>query len=256
MTTLGVVSFLNARPLIEGLDADRGISLHYAVPSALPSLLRQGQVDAALIPVIDLARGTDAWQRISDACIGCDGETLTVRIFSKTPPEYMTTLYVDEDSHTSIALAQLIWLHRYERRLAFIPTSAASDLNDCEAVLLIGDKVVNAPLVGFEYEIDLGGAWKEWTGFPFVFAVWASSPGNHQVLAAMLNEARDRGVMAAPQIARLMGPSLGWPVELATQYLTQNLVFTLTPRLQAGMRRFLALAAAEGIVPDTAELVG
>jgi chorismate dehydratase len=256
MTTLGVVSFLNARPLIEGLDATRGVSLHYAVPSALPSLLRGGQVDAALIPVIDLARGTDAWQRISDACIGCDGETLTVRIFSRTPPEYMTTLYVDEDSHTSIALAQLIWLHRYERRLAFIPNSAAADLNDCEAVLLIGDKVVNAPLEGFEYEIDLGAEWKEWTGLPFVFAVWAAPAGEHEALAELLNEARDRGVKAAPQIAQLMGPALGWPVELATQYLTQNLSYKLTPRLQGGMRRFLALAAAEGIVPDVTELVG
>lgn len=255
LTTLGVVSFLNARPLIEGLDANMGVSLHYAVPSALPSLLRHGQVDAALIPVIDLARGTDAWQRVSDACIGSDGETLTVRIFSHTPPEYMNTLYVDEDSHTSIALAQLIWLYRYDRRLAFIPSSAAEDLNDCEAVLLIGDKVVNSPLTGFEYEIDLGGAWKEWTGLPFVFAVWAAPAGNNEKLGAMLSVARDRGIVAAPQIAKLMGPLLGWPVELATQYLTKNLIYKLTPQAAAGMQRFLELAAEEGMIPAVPELV-
>ncbi len=258
MTTLGVVSFLNARPLIEGLDADAGISLHYAVPSALPSMLRRGEVDAALIPVIDLARGQDAWERVSDACIGSDGETLTVRVFSKTPPEYMSVLHVDEDSHTSIALAQLIWLYRYERRLAFVPLSAAGDLNDCESVLLIGDKVVNAPLTGFEYEIDLGGAWKEWTGLPFVFAVWAApcgtgvSPANraNEKLADLLNAARDRGVARAADIAGEMGPALGWPADLAREYLTQRLIYTLTPQAQDGMRRFLELAAEEGIVPD------
>src|SRR5580765_7590963 len=171
LTTLGVVSFLNSRPLIEGLDAECGISLHYAVPSAMPSMLRRGEVDAALIPVIDLARNAGRWERISNACIASDGETLTVRVFSKTPPEGMSVLYVDPDSHTSVALAQLIWSYHFERRLVFRPLSAIDDLNEAESVLLIGDKVVNAPLRGFDYEVDLGGAWKAWQGLPFVFAV-------------------------------------------------------------------------------------
>ena len=96
LTTLGVVSFLNSRPLIEGLDAACGVSLHYAVPSALPSMLRRGEVDAALIPVIDalsemvvkigvmLPHGWDA----SDAAFVYrwgpwdDGETLARRLFA------------------------------------------------------------------------------------------------------------------------------------------------------------------------------
>ena len=139
MTTLGVVSFLNAQPLIDGLDGNVGVSLHYAPPSALPSMLRHGDVDAALVPVIDLARGVDAWQRVSDACIASDGETLTVRVFSRVPPEGISELYVDEDSHTSVALARLIWLYRYDRQVTMLPLSSAPDLDRCQAVLLIGD---------------------------------------------------------------------------------------------------------------------
>ncbi len=259
MTTLGVVSFLNSRPLIEDLDAESGISLHYAVPSALPSMLRHGDVDAALIPVIDLARGADRWERISNACIGSDGETLTVRVFSKKPPEAMNILYIDPDSHTSVALAQLIWSYRFDRRLAFRPMSAVEDLNDCEAVLLIGDKVVNAPLQGFEYEVDLGGAWKSWQGLPFVFAVWAAPiettvSSSRMKLIEQLESARDRGVARARRIAEEVGPAHGWPIDLAEDYLLRRLSFTLTPRHLKGMQRFIELAAEDGIIPNVTEL--
>ena len=216
ITNLGVVSFLNARPLIEGLEAEAGIRLHKAVPSALPDMLRRGQVDAALIPVIDLAleidpaRGADsphhsgAWQRISDACIGCDGETLTVRVFSRVPPEEMTLLHVDDDSHTSVALAQLVWSRWYERPLAFAPWSDAAGLDECESVLVIGDKVVTAPLSGFAHEIDLGQAWKEWTRLPFVFAVWAArADRDHARLARRQGAAvRPRAVLLGSRAQR------------------------------------------------------
>ena len=78
---LGVVSFLNAKPLIAGLDADQEIELVFDVPSRLPRLLDDGLVDAALVPIIDLVREGRNWQIVSDACIGGDGETLTVRVF-------------------------------------------------------------------------------------------------------------------------------------------------------------------------------
>ena len=101
---LGVVSFLNAKPLIEGLDSDSRIELVSEVPSRLPALLDERSVDVALVPVIDLADPGRSWRIVSDACIGCDGETLTVRVFSRVPSETVRTLHVDSDSHTSRAL--------------------------------------------------------------------------------------------------------------------------------------------------------
>ena len=172
---LGVVSFLNSRPLIEGLADDPRVSLRFAVPSALPGLLQEGEVDAALIPVIDLASSAGRWQRVSDACIGSDGRTLTVRVFSKVPPEQMEVLHVDPDSHTSVALARLIWANVYCRPLRIEPIVPVDQLRDCESVLLIGDKVVTTPMPWFDYHVDLGDAWKKWTGLPFVFAVWATN---------------------------------------------------------------------------------
>lgn len=253
---LGVVSFLNSRPLIEGLQDDPSVSLQYAVPAALPGMLSDEQVDAALIPVIDLARSGGHWERLSDACIASDGRTLTVRVFSKVRPESMEVLHVDEDSHTSVALARLIWRHVYRRSLRLEPLGPVDHLRDHDSVLLIGDKVATTPMPWFDHHVDLGDAWKKWTGLPFVFAVWvapAEAPSREQT-ARILGQARDRGVARAAEIAAECAPERGWPVNLAVEYLTRALMYRLTPAALAGMSRFVELLAREGILPAAREL--
>ena len=246
---LGVVSFLNAKPLIAGLDAMKDVELIYAVPSRLPPLLDAGAVDVALVPVIDLGRNQSRWQIVSDACIGCDGETLTVRVFSKVPPGEVHTLYVDGDSHTSVALAAVVWKELYGRSLRIMPLLEGEGVSECEAVLLIGDKVVSRRPGGFDVEIDLGAAWKTLTSLPFVFAVWAA-PRELEVakLAPRLEHARNAGVSAAPQIAARFGPAHGWPVALAEEYLMHRLRFTLGDREQRGMTKFIETARASGLL--------
>jgi chorismate dehydratase len=57
MWRLGVVSYLNAKPLIAGLDRASDIKLILDVPSRLAGMLDSGEVDVALVPVIDLVKG-------------------------------------------------------------------------------------------------------------------------------------------------------------------------------------------------------
>ncbi len=255
---LGAVSFLNAKPLVAGLDTDPHIDLVCDVPARLPAMLDNRTVDAALVPVIDLVQEHRRWQILSDACIGCDGETLTVRVFSRIPPEKIRTLHVDGDSHTSVALARIIWREVYDTTLTVIPFQGTETVSECEAVLLIGDKVVNNTLLDYEIETDLGSAWKSLTSLPFVFACWAGQRDRDMdvtALAARLSQARDAGVATARLIAADFGPGLGWPVTLAERYLTARLKFTLGQRQREGLARFLALAKRYDIVPASQELL-
>lgn len=239
---LGAVSYLNAKPLVYGLDQDAGYSVRYDVPARLPTMLDRGIVDTALVPVIDMIAPDRSWKIISDACIGCDGETLTVRVFSRVEAERITRLCVDGDSHTSIALADVIWRERFGRGLHIEPYRAGDDT--AEAILLIGDKVVNHHLIDFDLQIDLGGAWKSLTGLPFVFAVWAAPAALDTAhLARRLGRARDEGVNHARTLAADLGPGLGWPVDLAVRYLTRRLRFTLGPRHREAMQVFFDLVA-------------
>jgi chorismate dehydratase len=259
MIRLGNVSFLNSRPLVEGLTRQPDVRLIEAVPSALAELLETGQVDAALIPVIDLAREQErrGWQRVSDACIASDGPTMTVRVFSRVPPARMRMLAADNDSHTSVVLARVLWRRYYGQAVEVVPRSALREERSAESVLLIGDKVVTAAPEGYDHQVDLGAAWREWTGLPFVFAVWAAPATQADpLLEQLLNDARDRGVRRAAELAAIEGPKHGWPVALAREYLTQRLMYTVTPRAQEGMQRFVAMAADEGLVTPAAERIG
>lgn len=253
---MGVVSFLNAKPLVAGLDTRPDIALIEDVPARLPALLDQGVVDAALVPVIDLVQPDRDWQIVSDACIGCDGETLTVRVFSRVPPEDVHRLHVDGDSHTSVALAKIIWHEHFGAALETVPFRGDESRDTCDAILLIGDKVVTHKPRDYEIETDLGSAWRSLTSLPFVFAAWAAPrAADVTEMAACLSAARDQGVAAAKMIAADLGPGMGWPVALAQRYLTSRLKFTLGSSQRAGMSRFLELAKRHNLVTFARELV-
>lgn len=254
----GVVSYLNSKPLIAGLELEPSIEVRLEVPSELAGLLERGAVDVALVPVIDLVQGKRNWRIVSDACIGCDGETLTVRVFSRVPPDRIRTLHVDGDSHTSVALAKVLWSQTHGVDLSIVPFTGRETVADCEAILLIGDKVVTQNLPDYEIESDLGSMWKSLTGLPFVFAVWATTIEDEAALskiARLLSAARDRGVETAELIAEDFAPGMGWPVEVAKRYLSRRLKFTLGDRQREGMDRFFGFARASGLVERDREPV-
>ena len=260
MQRLGVVSFLNSRPLIEGLADDPRVSLMFDVPSRLADRLTAGEVDVALVPIVDVLRSAGALQVVSDACIGCDGETMTVRVFSQVPPHRIETLWVDGDSHTSIALATVLWRELFAQAISLRPFDARRQKAvECDSVLLIGDKVVRSRFNGFAYEVDLGGAWRSMTGLPFVFAVWAArsgalSEGATTAVGELLSAARDRGVERGREIAERDGPPRWWPADLAVRYLTHSLRYRLDERYVEGADRFAALCVQAGVAPAGATI--
>jgi len=244
-STLGVVSFLNARPLYDSLQSDDAFKLVPAVPAALLEMLTQGRCDIALLPIVDAWRHTGGLQRVSDACIASDGETMTVRVFSKRPADKIKRLHVDGDSHTSVILAQIIWRELYDRKLeiaAWQPDDSGS-LDDVDALLLIGDKVVSDAPPGFGFEVDLGAAWKYLASLPFVFAAWfGPADVDFSALGGVLSAARDRGCEDVRRLAREAAPIHGWPEELAVRYLSETLRFKITDPMIEAMDRFRRLA--------------
>jgi chorismate dehydratase len=244
---IGCVSYLNAKPLIHNLENDPDLDLHLAVPAQLLEGMRSRRYDIALLPVIDYQRLPEA-RIVPSGGIGCDGPTLTVRIFSRVPIEKITTLACDVESHTSIALARIILAERYGITPQFIDSSASA--NDAHAMLLIGDKVVTHQPPAMPHQLDLGAAWKDLTHMPFVFAVWITRAGTDlRNLPQRLEQARIQGLSDLPNIIARHAITLGWPADLATQYLSKYLKFEITePQLNA-IRRFHELAAKYQIIP-------
>ena len=245
---LGVVSYLNARPLIEELVGRDDVELHHAVPARLLGLLLSARVDAAMVPVIDYLRHRRDLEIISDACIGADGPTMTVRVYSTVRPELVEVLRADGESRTSVVLAQVLWWGCHRRRPVVRPYEPGRVLGEGEAVLLIGDKVVSGPGGDFAYDLDLGGWWKEWTDLPFVFAAWVARRGTGLgELPGVLSRARDGGVARCGQIARRRAAEHGWSEAQAAEYLTRYIKFTMAPKYLEGLNLFFDLATEMGL---------
>ena len=244
------VSFLNAKPLIHGLEREPDVRLSLAVPSKLIDSLRDGSADVALLPVIDYQR-LDGLTILPAGGIGSDGETLTVRIFSRVPVDQILTLACDPDSHTSVALARIILARRYNLRPEFRQLSRAAGSDDPhQAQLLIGDKVVCDEPAGFPYQLDLGAEWKALTGLPFVFATWMAryDVPNLPRLHAILERAKTRGLAAIDDIIAAHAKPRGWSADVARRYLTHHLQFHVGQRELEAIRTFHQFAAEEGVI--------
>ena len=245
---LGSVSFLNAKPLIYGLGPDDEVDLSLDVPSRLLGGMLEGRYDVALLPVIDYQR-MPGLRLLTAGGIGCDGPTLTVRIFSPVPVNEIRTLACDADSHTSVALARILLAERYGLRPAFVEPDRVQD--QPTARLLIGDKVVCEEPAGLPHQLDLGEAWKHLTGLPFVFAAWMVREGvDLGDLPARLERAKRAGLANVGSILRRHAVPRGWPEETARRYLTEYLRFDVGPREVEAIRVFHALAAKHGIIPN------
>jgi len=170
-----------------------------------------------------------------------------VRIFSREPIEQIKFLACDGESHTSVALARIVLAERFGVHPQFIELEEVS--GEAEAMLLIGDKVVAREPAGMEYQLDLGAAWKELTGKPFVFAVWTTRAGiDLGELPARLAEARDLGLAELPDIVAKHAAAHGWPADLAMKYLSEYLKFEIGPEQLDAIRLFHELAAKHGII--------
>src|SRR5277367_4080276 len=149
---IGAVSYLNTKPLVYGLEQlAPQAELVLDLPSRLADQLAAGQLDVALIPSIEFFQDP-RYVVVSDACIGCRGPVLSVKLFSRGPIESIRTLALDEGSRTSAALAQILLHERYNLRPALEPLPINANLEDstADAVLLIGDRAIHAPAGQFE----------------------------------------------------------------------------------------------------------
>src|SRR5687768_2570391 len=221
---VGSVSFLNAKPLIYGLENEQGVRLTLDVPAKLLAGLADHRFDVALLPVIDYQR-MPGLRLLTSGGIGCDGATLTVRIFSPVPVEQIRTLACDTDSHTSVALARVVLSRLYGIKPQFIDLAAGARREDT-ALLLIGDKVVCEEPQGLPHQLDLGEAWKRLTGLPFVFAAWIAREGvDPGDLPARLELAKRDGLAHLDEIVARYAVPRGWPADVARRYLTEHLKF-------------------------------
>jgi len=263
LVRIAAVEYLNTRPLIEGLEKLRGIKLVRAVPAKIIQLLLDNQAEIGLASIIDAAASPEPMTLLPVGMIGCDGATLTVRLYSKVAFGSIATLHADVESHTSVALSRILLAKQFRAfpSIKQFDAGTAPGSEWPEALLLIGDKVVTGAPKANEYpfQLDLGEAWKALTGLPFVYAMWMcpsrllaqNSTGDAIRLAvATLDRQRRHNLTRIDWIVDSQGPAAGWPIPMARAYLGSLLRYTVGPRERTAVTTFMDAAKELQLIPD------
>ena len=250
---LGAVTYLNARPLVYGLDsqADR-FSLRFDVPSRCSTLLHEGSIDVGLIPSIEYLQRPD-YEIVPDVAIASQNTVASVALFTARPVSSIRTIAADTSSRTSIMLLRVLCARHFHiaPQLETMAPDLSSMLARCDAALMIGDPAlfVDHRALGAE-KIDFGEQWRAMTGLPFVYAFWAGWPGALTADdVARLREAKEAGATHPREVALEYFDNDGPNAAIGARYLRENVSFDLGSAELAGLRRFYEYAAELGFVP-------
>ena len=188
---VGAVSYLNTKPLIYGFEQglmNDEVELLIDYPSNIASLLQTNRIDIGLVPVAIIPTLAEH-HIISDYCIGCDGEVASVCLFSEVPLAEVSTILLDYQSRTSVALLRILLKEHWRINPRLQPAEASYEqgIGGSTAGLVIGDRAL-VQRSKSKYIYDLGTAWKEMTGLPFVFAAWVS---NKRLVPQFINAFND-----------------------------------------------------------------
>jgi chorismate dehydratase len=259
---VGHIQFLNCLPLYWGLirsGALLDVDLTKDTPDNLNDALVRGDLDIGPISLVEYLKHTDDLLLLPGIAVGSDGPVLSVNLVSKVPPDELDHKLVarGSTSRTSVLLAELLLEDnlKIKPRYATMPPDLTTMLIEADAAVLIGDTALratyDAPRKGL-HVTDLGQAWRDWTGLPMVFAVWATrrdfaeaNPGAvkdvHEAFVRSLDLSLTNVTEVAQAAARWESLDAG---TLSTYFTTLD--FTLGERQLQGLREFARRAAPRG----------
>ncbi|PZF97745.1 menaquinone biosynthetic enzyme MqnA/MqnD family protein [Micromonospora deserti] len=262
---VGHIQFLNCLPIYWGLmrsGALIDVDLHKDSPDRLSAALVAGDLDIGPISHVEYLRHADELLLLPDLAVGSDGPVLSVNIVSTRPLADLdgARVALGSTSRTGVLLAQLLLGERYGVRPEYFrcPPDLTQMLLEADAGVLIGDVALRAlyetPRRGLQVT-DLGQAWREWTGLPMVFAVWAvrrdfaaAHPGLVKEVHEAFLRSRDLCLAELDQVAEAGARWEPFDAETLASYF-RVLDFSLGDRQVAGLREFARRAATLGAVP-------
>lgn len=236
---VGAVSYLNTKPLIYGIEhgemQDR-LNLVIDYPANIAAFLINDKVDIGLVPVAIIPQLKEH-HVITRYGIACDGEVASVCLFSDVPLEEVETVYLDYQSRTSVELLKILLKEHWKISPGLVAGKQGfeNEIKGNTAGLVIGDRAFTQRLKN-KYTYDLGLAWKEMTGMPFVFAAWISNKILPDSFIRDFNSINETGLNNLDEVIRQY-PYKGFDMKT---YYTQNIKFRLQPQMLAGMNLFLS----------------
>ncbi|TRZ82545.1 MAG: hypothetical protein D4R91_03425 [Sediminibacterium sp.] len=239
---IGAVSYLNTRPLLLGMEQSpfkERIDLIKSYPAQIAQDLLDDTIDIGLIPVAIMPLLSNP-QIVSKYVIGTEGEVASVALFSQVPMDQIEKVYLDYQSRTSVALAKVLLTQYWKKEVEFLKATEGymNEISGTTAGIIIGDRAL-ASLKRFEYIYDLGLAWKQYSGLPFVFAAWVANKPIPAEFMEVFDVATGYGLTHLDEVIALI-PASEQVYDLH-KYYTENISYVLTAEKKKGLDGFLKL---------------
>lgn len=205
-------------------------------PANIARLLLEGKIDMGLVPVAVIPQLKE-YHINTDYCIGCDGPVASVCLFSEVPVEQIDTVLLDYQSRTSVALAKILLREHWKinPQLVDTRTDYRADIKGSTAGVVIGDRALEQRNQS-KYVYDLGEAWKEMTGLPFVFAAWVSNKPLPADFVDTFNQANAAGVNCIPSVVA----TTPYPLFDLHAYYTRHIDYNLDAPKRKALQLFLS----------------
>lgn len=240
---VGIVNYLNTKPLIYGLQRapikDK-IELLASYPSELARMLKDNEIDVGLIPVAAIP-DLPAYHIAGDYCIAAEADIASVCLFSEVPMPEIKRVYLDYQSRSSVALLKWLMKEYWGIEPELIQATDESyrqEIKGTTAGLVIGDRALEQRRIS-TFIYDLGSEWRAITGLPFVFAAWVSTQPLSDDFIQLFNEANGMGLDHIDEIIA----ENPFPLYDLKKYYTLHLSYRLDERKRKGMNRFLQAIA-------------
>lgn len=247
---LGRIAYLNVLPIyfaMEHLFGEDGFHLMRGTPAELNALMRRGGVDLGSISAMEYGRSFRDYLLLPDLSISSRGAVGSVLLFSRVPFSRLDgrTIRVSAASASGAALVKVLMAKLFEVQPCYQPGQASTSLKEVDAVMAIGDEALALKAAGvMPFELDLGEAWQELTGLPFVFGVWAvrrdfaqAQPEATESLHRLLLRSRDWGLGSLRELSRIAAAPFGMSPAQVLAYFHQ-LNFFLSPEHEEGLSTF------------------
>ena len=239
---VGSVAYLNAVPLTRGLENQ----IIFATPSKLAEMLQAEELDAALVSVTEVLL-KNRYDVLDGIAVASLGEVKSVFLAHRRPLAEVREVFCDTASLTSVQLLRVL-LAEQGLRPEFKPLASYEPATIPDFALLIGDPALNLLQASPPHQIwDLGSAWYEMTGLPFVYAVWALQRGREsERLRRQLRAAKDFGMETLDHIIR---SRTEYSEDFRRDYLSWHIHYHLCADEKRGLERFAQLLRKHGLGP-------
>ena len=291
---VGRIPYANFFPVFYYFDKEccnSAYEFFHGVPSKLNKMLREGKLDISPSSSIEFLRNKDKYLILPWFSVSSAGPIYSIRLFSKLPLHKLggKKIALSSDSETSNVLLKIILEEFLSLKCKFSSTSqrkVEDILSTFSAVLHIGDTaMIEAKKIASRvksqesrkernidnskrqipksklltpnselYIYDLGELWYEYTGLPFVFALWivtkkaiAEKKELIRKLSADLIEARKYASRKFKSIAK-EAPQKKWLSEKELVDYWKIISYDFTEKHLEGLRLFekYALKAKNG----------